>query len=80
MNMLDPNPNKNFISVLLDKKGEAVKKDTESEAVNPDQGLIDAAKELVKAIEKKDAQRIVRCFKLMMKICSDEMEDENEED
>ena len=76
--MLDPNPNKNFISVLLDKKGNA-EKPSESEAVNPDQGLLDAAKELVKAIEKKDAQRIVRCFKLMMKMCYDEMEDENDE-
>lgn len=80
MNMLDPNPNKNFISVLLDKKGEAVKKPSESEAVNPDQGMIEAAKELVKAIEKKNPQRIVRCFKAMMKMCYDEMEDEKEED
>ena len=77
MNM--QNPNKNFISVLLDKKGED-EGPSESEAVNPDQGMIEAAKELVKAIEKKDAQRITRVFKAMMKMCYDEMDDENEED
>ena len=70
MNMM--NPNKNFVSVLLDSKGEAEKKPQES--VNPDQGMIEASKELIKAVEKKDAERIVRVFKAMMKMCYDEME------
>lgn len=68
------NPNKNFVSVLLDSKGQAEKKPLES--VNPDQGMIDASKELVKAVEKKDAERISRVFKAMMKMCYDEMEAE----
>jgi|VirMetMinimDraft_7_1064189.scaffolds.fasta_scaffold07071_1 DNA-binding GntR family transcriptional regulator len=76
LNMLDPN--KSFVSVLLNTKGKAEEK-PEMESVNPDQGMIEAAKELVKAVEKKDAERIVRVFKAMMKMCYDEMDDESED-
>lgn len=81
MNMMNQDPNKSFITVLLNKEGKAENRNAEpeSESVDPDQGLIEAAKELVKAIEKKDAKRIVRCFKYMMRECQDyEMEDEND--
>lgn len=76
LNMM--NPNKNFVSVLLDKEGMAEKSEP-SESINPDQGLIDAAKELIKAVEKKDAQRVVRVFKAMSKMCYDEHENSEEE-
>lgn len=76
MNMLDPN--KNFATVLLNSKGQAEKK-PESESVNPDQGMIEASKELIKAVEKKDPERIVRVFKAMMKMCYDEMGEGSEE-
>ncbi len=72
------NPNKNFVSVLLDSKGQAEQK-SPAESVNPDQGMIEASKELIKAVEKKDAQRVVRCFKAMMKMCYDEMGAEGED-
>lgn len=75
MNLLDPNPNKRDISVLLDGMGKAEK---EPESVNPDQGLIEAATELIKAVEKKNPERIVRVFKLMVKMCDDEMGEDSE--
>lgn len=68
MNLLDPNPNKRDVSVVLDKKGNA-----ESDSIDPDQGLIDASKVLVSAIEKKDAKKIARAFKAMMQMCYDEI-------
>lgn len=64
------NPNKQFASVLLDNKGQAEEK--EPETVDPDQGLIDASQELIKAIEKKDPKRIARCFKAMLSMCDDD--------
>lgn len=67
MNMNDPN--KSFVTVLLNKDGKA--EDSMEESINPDQGLIDASSELIKAIEKKDPARIVRVFKAMYKMCDD---------
>jgi hypothetical protein len=73
------NPNKNFASVLLDSKGEAEQKKPDQESVNPDQGMIEASKELIKAVEKKDPARVTRVFKAMMKMCYDEMGEGSEE-
>jgi len=73
--------NKSFTQVLLNDKGEATenpKKDPQ--AINPDQGFVDASSELVKAIEKKDGARISRCFKAMFKMCMDDYEMNEEED
>jgi len=77
MNLLG---NKSFTQVLLNDKGEATDSPkTDPQAINPDQGMIDASKELIKAIEKKDATRIARCFRAMMTLCDDDMEDEDDE-
>lgn len=75
------NSRKGLASVLLNDKGEATKYpelDPQAEAINPDQGLIDASAELIKAIEKKDPQRIARVFKAMSKLCYDEVDDQEE--
>ena len=74
MNMNDPN--KSFVSVLLNKEGKA--EDSKEESINPDQGMIEAASELVKAIEKKDSARIVRVFRAMIKMCEENQESDME--
>ncbi len=67
MNLLG---NKSFTQVLLDKEGKATKEPSKDpQAVNPDQGLIDASSELIKAVSKGDAERVARCFKAMMALC-----------
>lgn len=70
--------NKSFTQVLLNKKGEAVDNPKEDpQAINPDQGMIDACFELIKAIDKKDAPRMARCFKAIYSMC-EEQEDSGE--
>lgn len=71
MNLLDPNPNKRDVTLLEDKK--------ENESVNPDQGLIEAAKELIKAVQSNKPDRVVRCFKLMAKMCEEQSGEDSEE-
>jgi DNA-binding GntR family transcriptional regulator len=73
MNML--NPNKMDTTVFAGKSDEA-----EQSSVDPDQGLIDASKALVSAIEKKDTKKIARVFKAMMQMCYDEFESSEDED
>jgi hypothetical protein len=77
MNLLG---NKSFTQVLLDKEGNATKDPSKDpQAINPDQGLIDASSELIKAVGKGDPQRVARCFKAMMALCEREDEDEGSE-
>ena len=77
MNLLG---NKSFTQVLLDKEGNATKEPSKDpQAINPDQGLIDASSELIKAVGKGDAERVARCFKAMMAIYEDNEEDEGSE-
>lgn len=74
MNLLG---NKSFTQVLLDKEGNATKGPSkEPQAINPDQGLIDASSELIKAVNKGDAERVARCFKAMMALCENEDDEE----
>lgn len=71
------NNKKGLASVLLNSKGDATENPKEDpQAINPDQGLIDASAELIKAIEKKDATRVARCFKAMMALCEDQEDGE----
>ena len=70
MGMLAGNSKKGLASVLLNSEGEATNNPKEDpQAINPDQGLIDACAELAKAVEKKDAARMARCFKAIFMLC-----------
>lgn len=74
--------NKSFISVLVNKdnaENETKKPSEDTEEIDPDQGIIDASKEMLKAIEKKDPERIARCFKAMM-VAFKEQHEMDEED
>lgn len=77
--MAGGNSKKGLASVLLNKLGEATDSPKEDpQAINPDQGLIDACAEFAKATEKKDAARMARCFKAMIALCEREEEDDGE--
>jgi hypothetical protein len=67
-------PNKKIAAVIIGSKPEGDDVDLKKEAE------LDAAKQLLKAIEKKDAQMIVDAFKGMMECCQEEESEEKSED
>lgn len=75
------NSKKGLVSVLLNKEGEATNNpEKDPQAINPDQGMIDACSELLKSIEKKDPKRMARCFRAIYSMCEDDHEEDESSD
>jgi hypothetical protein len=70
-------PNKKVATIIV---GSSEKKSEEKEVDLEKEAQLDAAKQFLQAVEKKDAQAIVDSFKGLMECCEMESESESEED
>lgn len=79
MNLLEPN--KGIVSVLIQKKsqqGKGFSQDgeesglAEEEGLDPQAGMIEASKELISSIEKKNPERFLRAFKALVFMANEE--------
>ena len=67
--------NKAIVSVILDEKGEP--QAGQDDGMEKDKEMVQAASELIKAIEMKDAKRVARAIKVICQCC--EADDESSE-